>query len=368
MPSADAQPGPLCLLIGSLAGGGAEKVLTRIANELSASGEAVTLVTWDEVAHDQYHVAPQVQRIGLGMMSDSRSLGERLWNNGRRLKKLNQVLRELNPKAILSFQTEMNVLAIIASRGLPDCRCVVSERSHPVLNPIGSPWKILRKIYYPRATSVIMQTEGAQQELQKIMPGCKLQVIPNGIDLPESLESWEPEKKEFISLMRLSSEKGPQFLIEAFGQIAEQLPDWNLVIWGEGGQRAVLEETIAAQQLEERITLPGWNEDVEQEFRRAAVYVQPSLFEGFPNALLEAMAFGLPVISFDCDFGPRELIEPEENGRLVPTGNVEQLAQAMRELAEQPELRKKWGQSSCNRAKQFGWEKIFSLWQEQLNG
>jgi glycosyltransferase involved in cell wall biosynthesis len=196
-------------------------------------------------------------------------------------------------------------------------------------------------------------------------------VIPNAAptwaDRVPSYEGSIPSRR-IVAVGRLSEEKGFHALIEAFRLVAPQYPDWTLTIFGEGDERGRLERLVQQSQLAARVHLPGWTEDVKGALLSGELFVLPSRYEGFPNALLEAMAVGLPCISFDCDSGPREIIRHGMDGLLVPAGDVRQLAEALASLMGDPSLRQKLGSEARNVVTRFSREAIYGQWDQLLDG
>ncbi|MGH8118890.1 MAG: glycosyltransferase, partial [Rhodanobacteraceae bacterium] len=165
-----------------------------------------------------------------------------------------------------------------------------------------------------------------------------------------------------LAVGRLSPEKGFDLLIEAFAQVAERHRDWHLRILGEGPLRTDLEWRIAARGLGNRIAMPGFDADVREAMRAADLFVLSSRYEGFPNALLEAMAEGTACVSFDCDAGPRELIEHARNGWLVPAGDVPALAAALDALMRDAGTRARLGRCARGVVATYALPAILGQW------
>jgi len=153
-------------------------------------------------------------------------------------------------------------------------------------------------------------------------------------------------------------------LLEAFVTLARKYYNWNLVILGEGPERRALETQVQAFGLDGRVFLPGRVGNVGEWYERADVYVMSSRFEGFPNALAEAMAHGLPAVSFDCDTGPRDIIRPEVDGLLVLPGNVDALTAALDRLMDDAALRAQFAARAVEVRERFSMERIAGMWEE----
>jgi glycosyltransferase involved in cell wall biosynthesis len=153
----------------------------------------------------------------------------------------------------------------------------------------------------------------------------------------------------------------------AFAQLKERHPNWNLTILGEGPLRQVLESLRDQLGLTSRVFLLGYVRDTYYYLKKADLFVMCSRFEGFPNALCEAMACGIPVISTDCPSGPREIIRSGENGLLVQPEDVNALALAMDSLMSDEKERKRLGSRAVEVIERFSLEKIMRMWEEVLD-
>jgi glycosyltransferase involved in cell wall biosynthesis len=161
---------------------------------------------------------------------------------------------------------------------------------------------------------------------------------------------------------RLGKEKGFDLLIRAFAAIAGEHPRWDVTIFGEGPERGALAGEIERSGVAGRVSLPGRTTDTEGVLRGADLFVLPSRYEGFPNALCEAMACGLPVVAFDCRSGPATIVRDGVDGVLVPAENVDALSAAMARLIADPEGRRRMGARAAEVSDRFSVERIASLW------
>jgi glycosyltransferase involved in cell wall biosynthesis len=162
----------------------------------------------------------------------------------------------------------------------------------------------------------------------------------------------------------LESQKGFDWLIEAFSNLADEHSDWDLVILGEGPLRIALEEQVRDLDLERRILLPGRAGNMAEWYESADFYVMSSRFEGFPNTLAEAMAHGLAAVSFDCDTGPRDIIRDELDGLLVPPGDVTELTVALDLLMSDGLMRLRFAERAVEVKERFSMERIAGMWEK----
>ncbi|MNQ59770.1 alpha-1,4-N-acetyl-D-galactosaminyltransferase [compost metagenome] len=250
---------------------------------------------------------------------------------------------------VVSFLTNVNVAAILATRGLR-VPLIVCERTNPVAETTtGSVWRKLRRILYPHADMVTVQAADTAGPFSRQIPGMKrLAVIPNPLpapllDAPRVQQRDDGGPRELLAMGRLVPDKQFGLLIDVFAQLAPQFPDWNLRIWGEGPERGALEQQIARLRLQSRISLPGRTEAPWEELARGQAFVLSSLVEGFPNVLLEAMSLGLPCVAFDCPSGPREMTRDGQDALLVPAGDRVALTDALERLMSDVSLRQQLG-------------------------
>lgn len=367
----------LTIVIHSLFGGGSEHAAAAMANYWAEAGRDVVLVTLDSVENDQIALSPKVERIALGVMSESSGVWSAIKANQWRIQTLREALVQSAPERVISLTDRTNILTLLAARGT-NLKVFVSERTDIRHHRLERVWKWLRKRTYPGACSIVVQTEAVREAMKPIARHTPIRVIPNSVsttatppekstlDLPAKDRNW------FIGVGRLSYEKGFDRLIDAFAQITEQCPDWNLLIIGDGPEKPNLQNTADKHGSTERITFPGWIESPWSVIPQAipptaSIAVLPSRYEGFPNALLEAMSQGIAPIAFDCESGPSEIIHHDKNGLLVPQGNIPELAIAMQSLAQDNALRTRLAATARDVTNRFSLERIFALWEDVLS-
>jgi GalNAc-alpha-(1->4)-GalNAc-alpha-(1->3)-diNAcBac-PP-undecaprenol alpha-1,4-N-acetyl-D-galactosaminyltransferase len=354
----------LTLVVPSLALGGAERVVARMANHWAARGDTVTVITLSATTTDTYPLDPSVTRVALDLMRDSRGPIGALFNNWIRLRRLRDAIHRSQPDTVISFTDRMNVVTLLACRPL-GVDTVVSERIDPSQQPLGRMWSWLRRRVYPRARALVVQTETVRRQMEPLMYSRPIYVIPNAVDAPGSArEPRQPTDRclQLAATGRLAPQKGFDLLIEAFAQAAEDKPNWLLSILGEGPERRRLEHQIHERGLDGRVRLCGWVSDPTAVLRSCDAFVLSSRFEGFPNALLEAMALGLPSIAVDCPSGPAEIIRHEVDGLLVPKGDVPALTAAIHRLLSDDQLRVRLGAEAVRVVDRFSNERYFAHW------
>ncbi len=361
----------ITLVISQLGPGGAERVMSKMANYWAERGHEISLITYSLAKQDFYKLNSDVRRIGLDLMRESPNIGWTIKNLIWRVIQLRKAIMSTRPQLVISFLDRTNVLTLIASIGLK-IPVIVSERCDPLSVPIGNRiYEILRTKFYPRASAIVVQSEGVRQWAQKFISDRKLFIIPNPVEIVSETDispsnCKAPDHNVIIGMGRLSREKGFDLLIKAFQKCASDHPEWSLVIYGDGTERAALEELRRDLELNGRVQLPGTTKKPAEALNDADLFVTPSRTEGFPNALLEAMACGLPVISFDCPSGPREIIRNGVDGLLVPPNDVDALAAAMGRLMSDKEERDRLAARAPEVCERFGMEKVMGLWEDVI--
>jgi GalNAc-alpha-(1->4)-GalNAc-alpha-(1->3)-diNAcBac-PP-undecaprenol alpha-1,4-N-acetyl-D-galactosaminyltransferase len=362
----------LTLVISSLQPGGAERVMAQMASYWAARGRDVTLLSFDRPdAVPFYTLHPAVRVVGLDLIRPSAGTLDGIIRTVWRVARVRRALVESRPDAIISFLDQVNVVTLLATRGLR-VPVIVSERSHPGHAPLKEQWVWLRARTYPWAKWVVVQTPEARDFFTD--PRVKTVIVPNIIKPAPAARAEggaadgdaSPSTPWITAVGRLGPEKGFDLLLAAFAKIAAAHPDWRLRIVGGGP----LAEDLARQSrelgLQERVQFTGRVSDVFPLLAASELFVMSSRFEGFPNALGEAMAAGLPVVSFDCPSGPRALIRHGVDGVLVPPEDVDALANAIERLIQHPAERAALAGRAIEVTERFSEEAIMKRWDELL--
>ena len=347
----------LAFVISSLGAGGAEKVLSLMSHYFAQKGISLTLISLGD-SKSFYPLPTQAKIIALGECRSSKGVIDSLFQNLRRIQKLRQALRAARPDLILSFMTETNILSIIAAKslGIP---VIASEHTNYLWQP-SRLWNRLRHLLYPLASATTLLTQRDKENHYGFLPQAK--ILPNPFDFPPL--SLTPKEKIILGVGRLIKDKGFDRLIRAFSQVS--MGDYQLLIAGEGEEGARLEELIQSLGMEEKIHLLGSQKEIYPLYERASIFVLPSSMEGLSNALIEAMSMGCAVISFDCPYGPSEVITPQENGLLVPLHDEVALQEAMERLIQEEPLRQKLSQNAPKVRERFAIDKVMPQWEELM--
>jgi len=363
----------VALVISSLGPGGAERVITLLANAWAERGWAVTVVSLGEHAVEHYPLAAEVRVMRLGLPRRPRtSWVAAASGNIKRIRVIRSALRSIQPERVISFLDRTNILVLLATIGMAQ-PVYVSERgnieaSAPLL---PWPWRALRRLLYPRARALVVQTIAQREGMSRTHLGGRIGVIPNPA-LPTQTANPRPKNPgqtpRIVAMGRLGPEKGFDTLMKTFALIRHRVSGAELWIWGEGPERSNLEELRDSLGLTHVVRLPGVTARPADELARADLFVLSSRHEGFPNVLVEAMAAGVPCVAFDCPFGPREIAGDEEALMLVPPGDQDALGAAIMKVLTDPGLSQELGaRGAAAVTRRYRPESIRAAWEALFN-
>lgn len=340
--------------IPTLQAGGAERVLVNLLNYWASREdlELVLLVHEGKNSKPFYPIDPKIRILYTGHW--------RGWKKLFLFFSTYHYIRKIKPDIVIGFILWNYIITAIASR-IARIPCIVAERSslHVVQNFFV---KWIRGFACQVADCIVVQTERAKTMILKSFRE-KTSVIYNPLVI--SIQKINYKATHIVAAGRLSKEKEFDILIKAFAVLVKDYPQWTLTIWGEGPTRASLEKLIFSKRLETSVFLPAFTGQLFNELSKASIFALSSRFEGMPNALAEAMGLGLAVVSTDCLTGPRELIDDKKDGFLVPVGDIEELAKALKRLMDDESLRKDFGQRAAKKMKRYNIKTIAALWEKE---
>lgn len=345
--------------IPSLGSGGAERVICTLANAMADRGYDVgILLVGNSRVH--YYLSQNVQQLSLeceARYGKSNAIARCV----NRVKDIRRALVKSKPDVVISFMSENNVDVCFAAWGLK-VPVIVSERNDPSIDPASRVKQMMRRLAYCRANGFVFQTPDAQAYFnRRIRKASCIIFNPITAQLPAAYEG--AREKRIVSVGRLHKQKNFPLLIDAFEDFVGEHSDYVLEIYGEGALEEQLHQLVRSKGLEGKVVFKGFCKDVHEQIRSAAFFVMTSDFEGMPNALVEAMALGMPCISTDCRCGgPRLLIQNGENGLLIPTGQKDALLQAMKKLAIDSQYAQVLGKNAEKIKLQVDTETVVDQW------
>lgn len=348
------------LYLNTLHKGGAERVFVQLAERFAGCGYKTILVTsFVDKAKGEYELSDNVTRLSI---EQEQIIQSRLKRNVSRIKALRKLCKEYKPEILISCMQEPNFRAVLATPGLPVKNlvsvCNASEKEYPGLMGF-----VVGRILMPTAEGCVFQTKEEKAWFPKRLQN-KSRIIMNQVNESFFDAEHSGERRDIVTVGRLTAQKNQALFIRAFARIAGETDD-RLLIYGTGELQDELQALIDSLGLSERAKLMGSTNNVAGATKDAKMFVLSSDYEGVPNALLEAMALGLPCVSTDCGGGgPKMLISSGENGLLVPTGDEEKLAEAMRFLLKNAEEAERMGAAAKASAEDFRPEKVFADWRE----
>lgn len=351
----------ITIFIGSLSNGGAERVACNLANYLSRKGHMVSLLLMSNT-DNSYNLD---EGISVNCLLDKNEKSGFILNNFKRIPRYLKYLRKKEMDAYVVMLPITNIL-LLSTRLFTNAKIIACERNNPANYP-NYIQKLLR-IFARNADSWVFQTEEQKKWYSSSISKENSVIIPNAINESFIMPLYNgPRKKIIICTGRLKPQKNHKLLIDSFSLIADKFPDYNLHIYGKGELQSSLETQIKDLNLCNRIFLLGYRQKIEDVIRESSLFVLSSDFEGMPNALIEAMALGVPCISTNSGGGgARYLIQDGVNGLLIPPQNCKELADAMEKVLSNDELSERLGKEAYNITKFLSPHKIYGLWEDHI--
>ena len=365
----------ITFVIRTLRGGGAERVMSMLANYFVNAGRAVTVITSiakRETDKDVYKLDARITRVKIPYWNYE----IKWWKNDcfphplrvRRLKK--EIVKSGN-LIVVPFM-EKSIVPVLMSLPKYRYRIIGALRANPrELNP-GFIKRKLWGRYYKRADTMVgLSKEWMDYFTERTVIPVKYLVIPNfhykvDVTLKPSKEVVLPEN--FICATgRLHPQKGFDLLIPVFSRINRDYPDLHLVIFGEGEDRDSLEYLVRTLGLGDRVHLVGFVPNPHYYIKKAKMFVLSSRHEGMPVALIEMLSIGMPVVSFNCPTGPSDLIRNEVNGLLIEPENPDRLEKGIRKLLVDEDLAARLGNEAANMSLTLSQDGAFARWEDLLN-
>lgn len=354
----------ILFFIPRMGSGGAERVISVLSNSFVEKGHTVHIAQL--IQSESFY--PLDERVTLSDMSISIRRTNQLvalWDQARFFFKgvryIKREIKQKHPDVVIAFMRQSGIMMWVARMFGCKTKLICSERNDPTAQNALVRF-IMRRVY---KSSDLLVCQG--QAVSDYFSSVKNKVvIPNPINGETLADRAEALVSRVVAVGRLDKQKNFELLIKSFASVQPNVPEYRLDIYGEGPQRNLLQNLIDSKNMQKHICLCGAKKNVQELIADAELFVMSSDYEGFPNALLEAMSIGLPVISTDFSTGiARELIE-SENGLIVPVGDQEAMTKAIAELLSDDERRARMGK--CNRAKceKFYIPQIIEKWEDAI--
>jgi GalNAc-alpha-(1->4)-GalNAc-alpha-(1->3)-diNAcBac-PP-undecaprenol alpha-1,4-N-acetyl-D-galactosaminyltransferase len=314
----------IAFVITDLSNGGAERVVSILANYFDSKKYTVKILALNS-NEISYPLNTNIQFKYLDVNKN---------NLLKPFKRISALRKELNDAdLVISFLWFINVYTL-AANFFKKKKVIISDRSDPANELNGNRiFEIIRNFFYRLPNKIVFQTPDAKKYYSKFIQQ-KGVIIPNPIS--PNLPKWNSknDSKTIISICRLAEQKNLKMTIDAFAKFTEKFPNYKLVIYGEGPLRSELENYISKLGLSDKISLPGYVNNITDKLVNSSIYVSSSNYEGISNSMLEALGVGVPTIVTDCPVGgARMFVRNNNNGILVNVGDMEQLYEGLIKLA-----------------------------------
>ena len=350
----------LIVVTTQLGNDGAERVLSILMNEWAELGVKIRIIQVDpEDYNETYPIADEIKIIDFTSRFNSRSI--------KRFQKVSFLIKYLNKHSdatVLSFINRPTLLLYLC-RPFVKNRIVMSERNDPQNKPPKKWLRDLRDMAFCSADACVFQTHEAMGLFpEKAQKHGSIIINPINPNLPDC---WTGEREKIIvNASRLTPQKNLPMLVKAFAKFHESYPEYKLLIYGQGEDEQMVKELIHSLGIDNSAKLMGFSTDIHNDIKKASMYVCSSDYEGIPNSVLEAMALGIPTISTDCPVGGAREVINGNNGLLVPVGDIDKLAEAMKSIAGDSDLAKQLADNGYQIREAYPINKIAKEWLKVL--
>ncbi|MEF1200558.1 glycosyltransferase family 4 protein [Vibrio owensii] len=360
----------IVFFVESLGSGGAERVLTVVANFFSENGWDVTIYVSTKETVPFYKVSESVKLVYLDFSYDKKGVWEKTLEQFRRIMKIRRILKSKNNHIVIGFLSHMNVRLLISSIFTGN-KIFCCEHNHYNANrsKLFKYFKILSYIALSERISVL--TERDYKSYPRLLKR-KLYVLPNPLGIEVEIINKKNKYKErkiiLLAIGRLCEQKGFDRLLEIISEFKLRYPsvDFELKIAGDGKLRHDLESTINEFGLKSSVMLLGNVQHIENLYCDADVFLMTSRWEGLPMVLGEAMMYGLPTVAYDCPTGPREFIVNGKSGLLIPDGHKNEFVEALYYICMHDDIRKDYSKYAKDASKKYSMKNIYKNWLEFL--
>lgn len=350
----------VAFIIPNLEAGGAERVAVTLAQKFTNENDVFLLVLNKTKVMYTIDSHIQIHFLKEGYIP-SRNWLMALKSNLNFVKKIIKTAKDNQIDVLIGFTATGNILAILSSFFLK-AAFYICERNNPEVFQLSFFRTLCIRILYPFADALIVQTDFSKNYFQNFLNPQKIQIIPNpiGENLLSKREIYKNRENIILTVGRLDDNKNQKLLLEAFANLNTK--NWKLILVGDGVLKTEYQLLTKTLSISDKVDFVGTVNDIESYYNRAKLFVFTSQSEGFPNALLEALCFGIPCISSDCNSGPSEMIQHKENGFLFETNNQKQLEIQMIELMENDSLCLKFSSNAIQSTAKYHATEVYKKW------
>ncbi len=344
--------------------GGAGNVIQILAKEFCARGYEISILLLNGKKVEEKYDLTGVKIIDypLSKMAPGRTPIDRVYKSVRTIRK---VFLQENPDIIVSFLTELNILCLMANRGVKPI--IISERNDPSKDKVKSYWKCLRTLTYSAADKIVVQCSNFRSFCGNKYYTKSIVIANPILKAPITHEVKDNRQLKFVSLGRLSKQKNFPWLIDCMVEINKVLPEVSLDIYGMGEERNNIQQYINSKELDNVVKLCGYTKNTYDTLSQADIYLMTSDYEGFPNSLSEAMAVGLPSVSRKCHEGLNDLVEDGVSGILVGMDEKSEFIENVLKLTKDANFRRKMSNEARKRVDSFSVIHIADKWERIIN-
>ncbi len=347
--------------------GGAERVVTNLANQFAQNGYEVIIAT-EWYGENEFQTDDAVRRVHVGLREGDEKK-HRVVQAALRVRYLRRFLKEERPDILIPFARKALYRGLMAAYFIK-IPVLISIRTDPAGHYEELSDKIQIPLLFPRADGCVFQTEGAKEffapRLQDNSRIILNPINPKYIGVPEPVR----RNKTVVQSGRLVDFKNQPMLIRAFIEVHKKHPDYDLKIYGGDsfdGTKEILEQIIEENGAQDYVHLMGASDSLEKDLNDAALFAFSSDWEGLPNALMEAMALGLPIVATDCPCGgPRTIMTNEVDGLLIPIKDQKAMEEGINRLIEDRELAGRLGKNARKLSDRANGQAIFEQWREYI--
>lgn len=340
-----------------LTGGGSERVLSMIANYYAEQGIDTQMI----LLSDEPRVYPISDKVKIIECYCPMKGNKLIWHV-KRILSIRKAIKASDSDTVISFMWDINMKVILACLGLGK-KIIISERADPVSSNRRKSFDIACKWIFPKADTIVFQTEQVQS-YYPINQKQKSIVIPNPVSTKASKFTGKRDKK-IVAIGRLLPQKNFEMLLNAFHIFHESHKDYILEIYGEGIEKDKLSKLAHDLKISEYVKFKGFVPNIEEEIKNAMIYASSSNYEGISNAMLEALALGIPAVCTDCPVGGAAMvIKNRENGILVPVNDYIAMAKSFNELADNSDLLESISKKAKEVSEIYSIENIGRMWIE----